>query len=455
MPRSSDFFSSDEVMVLFTTSPAGLGHIRVTEALREGLPETVRPEVMGIDDKSIKFIHRVGSRNRTLKMMMELAQNNPLVENYYVAWFRKKLRRETQEVYERVADLVARRRPKPKILVIIATHHSLAHKMAAIKGRLARSLGVDVVLAVVVTDDTYQKIWGVYGADYIFLPSDWTRECLEQYLRQLGWELPKLVVSAYPVSPKLARYLDAQEFKTRQEQVKAGGKEKLAIIMPISGAAVQLAYFEKLIVELSIKPAVRVTMVSRESSYTKEFLDWCQNVPAVEVVADREDREVVLSYEKELTTKVFAVEITKPSEQTFKTLLSPKQRGGVVLLFSEPVGRQEYDNLAFLLRHGLIPNEAHELRLNRFFIENDKPQFEEEFLKMAQEWRGLKLPNDGEMAGRAIDRLKESGILARMVDYSGDRRNKELDSQGVDKFWQTLAQLVSKQYQAYKGSLSP
>ena len=45
--RFSDFFAREDVMVVLTSSPAGLGHVRVTEALRGGLEEGGRVGGLG------------------------------------------------------------------------------------------------------------------------------------------------------------------------------------------------------------------------------------------------------------------------------------------------------------------------------------------------------------------------------------------------------------------------
>ena len=85
----------------------------------------------------------------------------------------------------------------------------------------------------------------------------------------------------------------------------------------------------------------------------------------VDLRVGKQDREVVDHYDVLLEKKIISLEVTKPSEQAFKGLLGTQSRGGVILLFSQPVGSQEYDNLDFLVRHSLVPSKETNLRLWR------------------------------------------------------------------------------------------
>src|SRR5512143_236632 len=119
MTIADGFLQREDVMLLFTTSPAGLGHVRVTEALRSGVPENVRSEVLGIKDNGIQFLHRISSTNRVLRQVVEFVQNSPGFEGVFTAIYRYLLRRRTGKVYARIVELVNRRRPKPNVLIII------------------------------------------------------------------------------------------------------------------------------------------------------------------------------------------------------------------------------------------------------------------------------------------------------------------------------------------------
>lgn len=428
--------------MILTTAPAGLGHVRVTEALRGGLGEGVRAEVLGLKDPSLQVLHRLTSRNQVLRGVMEFVQNHYLVEKQFTRIYIKSLRKQAIEAYLKIRDLAERRRPRPKTMIIVATHFSLAHQLAEVKERLIEELKMRIVLVVVVTDDSPQKIWGVVGADYIFVPSDFTRDKLMAYLVSFANRVPQVIVSPYPISRKFDRDLTEPEFEARRRQVEPGAREKMQVIIPISGAAVQLKYFQELILALGYGGKADITVVARDCGLSHGFLSWCQKQVSVRVVASDYDREVVAEYEREYERNVFAVEITKPSEQAFKALTTPDERGGVALLFSDPVGRQEDDNLAFLARHGLVPSAGDRQVLERLFGENRRELITEEFRRRARSWRGMMLPTAGWQAGEAVLRLRESGILAAMADFAGFRDEVELHGDGVRRFWRELEKRV-------------
>jgi hypothetical protein len=444
MVATDGFFQRDDVMLLFTTSPAGLGHMRVTEALQSGIPENVRPEVIGIKDSGLQSLHRISSRNRFLRRVVEYVQNTPGIENVFATLYRESIRVRIEGVCSRIEELVDRRRPKPKALIIVSTHFGLAHKIAKAKARLIKELNMCVILCVIVTDDSSQKVWGVEGADYIFVPSGTTKNELTNYMISQKMVLPEFIVSPYPVSVKFERRLSGDEQRKRDIQLQANSKSKMKIDIPISGAAVQLGYFEELITYLDGKNLADILVVSRESKYTKDFLRWCEGVPSVEVVADVLDKDVVTSYEREIANGNYSIEITKPSEQTFKALLTPNQKGGLILLFSNPVGRQECDNVNFLTRHGLMPGPEDQRILQRLYHYSEGSTINSDFLKRARHWRGLMLPTKGAVAGRAIMRLRRAGILHSMFNFEGFLDHKELRGNGVQTFWNKLEKRVAE-----------
>lgn len=420
---SENIFLDKDLMVVLTTAPAGLGHVRVTEALRAGLPEEVDVEMMGLSHPTLQVLHRISSRTTLLRGLMEFTQSNPLVEGYFTRFYRKRLRRHSDEAYQRLSDLISRRRPKPKLVLVVSTHHSLAHQLAGIKNKIIKEYKVKLVLAVVVTDDSPQKIWGVKDSDFLFVPSGSTRDRLLEYMQTFKGQMPEVVVIPYPMSPKFCQLLKPQEFEEKLRQVKPGGKAKMKIMIPISGAAVQLKYFEDLIEVLVRSKNAEIIVVSRDSKHTERFLRWCQKKDFVEVLAEKYDREVVEIYERQYLERVIALEITKPSEQAFKVLLEPRQRAGALMMFSHPVGRQEYDNVRFMLRHGLLPGEQED-------------PFEPDLQDI--KWRGLRLSRDGKEAGRQILKWRKSGVLEKMMQISQLGDKEELSCHGTDLLWARL-----------------
>jgi len=313
--------------------------------------------------------------------------------------------------------------------------------LAEAKEVLQRKLGGKLIVAVVVTDDSPQEMWAVSGADVIFVPSNTTREVLLARLMDIGGVVPEVITVPYPISPWLAERLSTDEQKERQHQLKG---KKLQVMVPISGAAVQLSYFQELIGTLTADD-MQVTVVSRESEHTHDFLSWCQERSGVTVVADEHDPDVVAAYDEAYVDTIFGVEVTKPSEQAFKALFTPLQRGGSILLFSPPVGRQEKDNLMFLRRHKLIPSVDDQARLTEWCLKGNRLHITSALLERARHWRGVLLPGDGMWAGVTVKRLVDGGILAAMGDFGGFLEgHDEIRSDGVKAIWQILDEMSRK-----------
>ncbi len=467
----NEFLRSKNIFILFATAPTGLGHIRVTEALKEELGSDIQTETIGIMNPTSQFLHRLMSKYFVTRILMEFFQSNPIGESV-VSWiYKKKLRTRTKAVRiyldgiirnqfsvissqisdgqildsrsdKLIPDNLNSENRKLKtdipIILIVATHFGLAHQIAACKKRVEKESGVQLVLAVVVTDDSPQMMWAVTQADYIFVPSAF---CAKGIRKHLGTEIgsTKIIVSAYSVSKSFTEPLSKSAFEKRLDQTNPTPGEKLRVLIPISGAAVQLSYFQNVITRMRNLKDVNFTIVSRDSSYTRNFLSWAGLQQNVIVEKSKSDHEVVDLYSHNLSEHVFSVEITKPSEQAFKALLNPKMKGGVVLLFSRPVGRQEYDNVHFLERHNLLPNRKDMLRLNALWYLNQKYVVDEKLLQRAKTWRGILLPRNGTDAANAILSLYETGILYAMTQFNQSDESIELRSDGARNLWTKLA----------------
>ena len=134
---------------------------------------------------------------------------------------------------------------------------------------------------------------------------------------------------------------------------------------------------------------------------------------------------------------ILSLEITKPSEQCIKTLFHPKQRGGVILLLTEPVGKQEYDNLDYLRRNKLIPSDSEHQRL--YMYAEEKVEFSDPvrkaLQKRAEKWRGLRLPDEEKLAVTFINWCLQNGLFAAMLECEKE------NARGVEKFWGTIDSL--------------
>jgi len=168
-------------------------------------------------------------------------------------------------------------------------------------------------------------------------------------------------------------------------------------------------------------------------------LNWCMGQAGVEVISSTKDQDVVEMYQREYEYEVFGAEVTKPSEQAFKALMTPRQRGGSVMLFSPPVGRQEKDNIAFMRRHRLIPSVDDQARINEWGLRGNRLHITKTLLERARFWRGIMLPENGTEAGIFIMRLIEAGVIASMVRFGGFiEGHNEIRSDGVEEIWRYL-----------------
>ncbi len=440
-----------EVVVVFSYAPAGLGHLRVTDALYEGFPGKVTPLLMGSRDEAIKRIHRITSIHPWLRAGMEQMQYGWL-EDVFTFWYRKTLRRENKKLYGQVLTLLDQRLEVPRVLLVVATHFGLAHQLAGMKEQLWKERKVKMELVVVVTDDSPQHIWMVEGADIIFVPSETTKKELTRYAKQQKMVVPRFEVVSYPVSPLMGRKLSEAEYLARKHQVNVGESNQIHVSMPLSGAAVGMDFYEKLINGLEDKSDRFVFhIVGRKSVNTSWFLAKMVGRGSVRIGASEIDREVVDSYKEMFAKTPVALEVTKPSEQAFKALYGPRQEGGCVLLFATPVGRQEYDNLDFLRRHNLMPSEGEQKWLWEMVLRGKKLEGKSglKILAEAEYWRGLSLPVGSAKVVEFIWWCMENGILAKMMTGRAaarvfDEHKHELSSKGVEKVWEVVGERLAE-----------
>lgn len=407
-------FSPDTLLVL-ASAPTGFGHLRVTQALREALPADQPVQILGIHDSSVRLVYDLISRNPLLRAVSDFIQNHRLFEDSYTFVYRRYLAHTSASTYRTFAGLLAGLSHPVSTLLVVATHFSLAHQIAACKSQLERDFHLHLVLVVVVTDDSPQRVWAIPGADFVFVPSLTTKDRLARYFPVSSLS-PRIIITPYPLSPSLALPLSPDQRSLRRLQLDPVLDHPVNLIVPVSGAAVQLSYLRDLLSVLVSDPRIHITVVSRSSAYCAPFLSWCARHPAIRILSSPSDDRVVKLYEQAYLDTVFSLEITKPSEQSFKALLSPDLVGGSLLLFSPPVGRQEIDNLAFLRRHHLL---------------SEVPP-----------GRSLILPPRGRQAGLTVLSWLHSGRLLAMSEFTGYLPHPELRPDGAKLFWSALCSLV-------------
>lgn len=441
--KKLNYLKDPDLLLIFTYAPAGLGHLRVTDALYDGLEENIHALLLGAEDRSLTVLHRITSVNTIARSIFEWVQyGSP--EDFFTPYYRNHLRRNTKMLHTQLKTLIHEHITPPKKILIISTHFSLAHQIAEVKKILFREERISVKLIVQITDDSPQKIWYVEGADAIFVPSCQTEKKLSLYGRRHGLKKVNFIVNLYPISPVLTKKISDE--KSRKKQFEKNSASKIHFCIPVSGAAVGLDYFLKIMEKLnSYSDRFVFYIVSKQAPFTKEFLKKASRRKNVQVFSSAEDREVVKHYEEVYKDNPIALEITKPSEQAFKALCDPSQVGGSILLFSKPVGRQEYDNLDFLSRHFLIPDELLQKKLWNMAKEKENAKDNEKLMKIVSYFRGLKISEDPEDAVNFIIWCLNEGIFEKMLDFkkiAGDDHKHELGTEGVEMFWEKVGEVV-------------
>ena len=447
MASDDKILNDDSLMLVFSYSPAGLGHLRVTDALYTGLPSKVTPILLGSQDKSITNIHRLVSLHPLMRSFFEWAQSMGHQEYFFTYFYRLGLRRGANLLYRQIVTLLEQRLERPKTLLIIATHFGLAHQIAAIKDKIENEQKIKVVLIVIVTDDSPQFIWYVDQADLIFVPSVYTQKKLYNYAGKSKLSKTKIVVNPYPVSPILNQALSEKHYQDRIAQLDLKQKNRVHLVFPVSGAAIGMDFFVKLIDQLYAKcPRCLFHIVSKTSLYTLPYLNELMSRPYVKIHLAKEDKEVVDLYERVYRQHNFALEITKPSEQAFKSLIPTNKIGGSLLLFAEPVGRQEIDNLNFMVKHNLIPNLTQQRYLWHLSEKNaslETMRNKTSLWEKSRYWRGIVLPHHSTKSANFIWWCFRVGLFKRMIKnrqipLQTDKIDNEVSPDGVTQFWQKI-----------------
>ncbi len=438
---SEGLLSDKELLVIFATAPTGLGHIRVTDALYHGLPESVTPILLGAQDRSVDSMYRFVSLHPYTRAVMEILQSKPWEKLFAIGakWY---IRSQTKLLYQQFITVLGERLTVPKTVLIVATHNMLAHQLGKIKKKLEIQSNAKIYLVVQVTDDSPQPFWYVPEADLILVPSLYTKQELYKYAKQSNLRHVPVEVIAYPVSPLLTESLTDTMFEERLSQVNPNA-HSTNISIPISGAAVGTEFTTNIVKTLhKLDPRYKFHIVSKEAYYTKVFIEKMKHLPYVNIYTASHDRTTVNNYENIfLKNNNLALEITKPSEQAFKALCLPKQRGGVILLFSAPIGRQEYDNLHFLRARGMLPSKAEQAMLWEY-ARSDRVDVFPLFKNAAERWRGVCLPENPSDAAHYIDWSLKQQFFMHMMSYKRLSSDHELRSDGVAQFWNTAADLL-------------
>lgn len=447
MSNLIQIFEKKSLVVVFAYVSAGLGHLRITDALFHGLPEGVDPLLLAPEDQLTSFFHRITSVNPLAKRILEWSQNG-WPEDIYTKILRWFLKSNTDELYKELSLVYAQRISLPKTVLIVSTHFGMAHQLVAIKRKFEQEKHVKLIIVLQVTDDSPQHLWLVPGIDMTFVPSEKTKRELLDYGKKHKLGEVSMEVLPYPVDPTMDGNLSEDEYTERTKQLDPELKTAIHLAIPVSGAAVGMTFLTHMVDTLYDKSDRFIFhIISKSTPYTQDFLQSMVNRPFVKFEVSFSSREIVDKYTILYKNHNISLEITKPSEQAFKALFCPKQKGGTILLFSEPIGRQEYDNLDFLRRHRLIPQKT---EMEKLWRDSEKDMEIDGggrwILEEARHWRGLILPEGSEKAANFVWWCLQQGVLKTMVkDYFCPKENvEELGSDGVQKFWERVGEIVEE-----------
>ncbi len=409
-------------LLIFTYAPAGLGHLRVTDALADAMPLGNPYYLLGSIDKFITWAHRFTSLNSFGKFIFLKSQYG-IFEEIFTRGYRRFLVMTAGSLYKDVKKIIEENSQVEEVWVI-ATHFGMAHQIGSFKDRLMKETGKKIRLVVQVTDDTSQRIWCIWGADLTFVPSRHVQKEFEEYAARYNYKFVSEVIP-YPLSPTLTAMIP-KEKGSRSDVFKDNGEIRIAV--PISGAMVGLAFVMELIMLLSKSgKKLQIWVLVKKSSMTKVFVSVLARIPGVIVVVGKNDAETVGLYELMYQENIIHLEITKPSEQAFKAILSPRRVGGSILLFTDPVGRQEIENIEFLRRHGLVAGIGAEIHKEK---------------NGSSAPRAIKLPRNAGDAAKYIIHAIDSGVFEYMTSgfhfSEKSLESGEIGPLGAKKFWSVL-----------------
>lgn len=194
--------SKNGYAVLLTYALAGLGHLRVTDALKHGIEDDTPTYLYASPEQSLTAIHRLTSIHPVMRAIAEWVQWSPGAEDIFTHFFVGALTSVSGSVYQDILTFLNTNHVQEKTLIVVATHFGLAHQIAAVKQRFLKN-GFRIFLVVQVTDDSPQHIWYVPNADLIVVPSLRTKDLLLSFAKAHRMREVDTAVCPYPVSLNL------------------------------------------------------------------------------------------------------------------------------------------------------------------------------------------------------------------------------------------------------------
>ena len=329
-------------------------------------------------------------------------------------------------------------------VIFIYTHPDPAYIAGFYKHQLETKHGVKITNVLVMTDHfpaNPQFIWNLIDMDLIVAPDELTAKLTEKQLeywakimkpRRLdrNAHLPKVVVSGFPQEPLYQQPINPNIIN-RQEQLDPKYEGPINIAIPLGGASPQMSFLADTILSLKkLIPQIKPwTLFKKHTKQSDEIFVEKMHQAGATVETVQDNFQLVTRLCDNFNSDTLpALLIVKPGELSNLALFDPQQKGGVILLFTQPVGDQEVQNIHFLQSESggcVMPNDRKNQQLIQFLLKiADQSQLEiseSEQLsfirKSANNWRGLSLPKKPNDAAKFIFALRKFGILAVMSKY--------------------------------------
>ncbi len=297
MVATLEILSQKSLVVVLAYAPTGLGHLRVTDALFHGLPKSSAPLLLGSQDKSIGILHRIASIHPLARGVMEKIQAGSL-ETFFTFCYRRFLSTRTDILYSQLTTILDQRVTMPKTILVVSTHFGLAYELSLIKNKLERQKDIRVVLVVVVTDDSPQKLWYIPFADLTFVPSARTKAKLIEYGQSSKMPALQFEVIPYPLSPVLTQNSSNFQYSDKKNQLDFDSRKEIHICIPISGAAVGISEIMILVNTLHhFSSRFQFHILVKNVTFTKAFIGDMIVTPNIILYTSVHDRELVELYE--------------------------------------------------------------------------------------------------------------------------------------------------------------
>src|SRR5574338_624688 len=100
--------NNSSILIRFAYAPTGLGHLRVTDALFHGLPPYTSPLLLGAQDKSLTYLHRLASTHPLIRLFYNTIGEG-LTQDITTFLYKKILLSNTELLYQQLITILDQR----------------------------------------------------------------------------------------------------------------------------------------------------------------------------------------------------------------------------------------------------------------------------------------------------------------------------------------------------------